>query len=41
MKNDTNIEELLQAAGFDFDTVDRCPDPGCALSHPAETVKAA
>lgn len=31
MKNvkEQNLEELLEAAGFTFTAVDRCPEPAC------------
>jgi len=31
MKTEQSIEELLEAAGFDFAVVERCPDPDCEL----------
>jgi len=31
MKTEHNLEELLEAAGFDFVVVERCPDPDCEL----------
>ncbi|MDJ0952930.1 MAG: hypothetical protein QNJ81_04565 [Acidimicrobiia bacterium] len=31
MKNEQSIEELLEAAGFEFSVVERCPDPACEV----------
>jgi len=37
----TTIEDLLAAAGFDFALVERCPDPLCATCADGELAVAA
>jgi hypothetical protein len=29
--SDSDVEQLLAAAGFDFTVVSRCPDPACPI----------
>jgi hypothetical protein len=41
MKNEPNLEELLETAGFDFTVVDRCPDPSCEACAGTELPAAA
>ncbi len=36
-----SLEELLEAAGFQFEVVDRCPHPRCEVCRPTEVSKAA
>jgi hypothetical protein len=37
----TDLEGLLEAAGIDFTTVDRCPDPVCSVCVQKELSAAA
>lgn len=41
VRTEETIEAMLEAAGFDFAVVSRCPEPSCDLCEQAELSAAA
>lgn len=41
VQREETIEDLLEAAGFDFAVVDRCPEPDCHLCSQTNLAAAA
>ena len=41
VQREETIEDLLEAAGFDFAVVERCPEPDCHLCSETDLATAA